>query len=362
VIHFIILIFTSFIFLEFLLRFVKYLRSGKFEIFAIKLDKEKKYLSFQSHTYLGYTKSKNITNPRYPSNNAGFAGSKDVNIRPGKNLNTIRIVVCGDSIVEQNDIDMEPKFDQELTWPKSMETNLNKADKKGNYEVINAGCSGYTVLESTIHLLTKCVPYKPDYAILYQGVNDACCIQAFPDFVPDYTHARRPPVFPTSNGFLHFLPNIRISFIYQYSLLYLKKFLEKPTIVMPYISCKLKYNMTFDQIQTAVETYEDYLRSFCYIALAHNITPILIPLLFNKELITKPYYFIDWDKENFIELLEMNRESIRRIASEIDGAVLLELSDNKKDSFRDKDWLHFSKVGLEKTGKNVATEFLKIHN
>lgn len=359
---FTILIFTAFIILEFLLRIVKYQRSGKLEIFAIKLDKKKKYLAFKPHTYLGYAKSKNITNPRFPSNNAGFAGTKDVNITPDKNLNTVRIVVCGCSTVEQNDLDREPKFDPELTWPKSMENNLNKSNKEENYEVINAGCSGYTILESTIHLLTKCVPYKPDYAILYQGINDACCVQAAPDFVPDYTHARRPPVFPLSNGFFNFLPNIRISFIYQYSLLYLRRFFEKPSNIMPYISCELKYNMTFDQIQTAVKTYEDYLRSFCYIALAHNITPILIPWLFNKELIKKPLYFIDWDKENFIELLEMNRESTRRIASEIDGAILLELSDNRKDSFRQSDWIHFSKAGLEKTGKNVAIEFLKMHN
>jgi len=120
--------------------------------------------------------------------------------------------------------------------------------------------------------------------------------------------------------------------------------------------------MTFDQIQTSVKTYEDYLRSFCYIALAHNITPILIPWIFNKELIKKPFNVINWDKEKFIELLEMNRDSTHRISSEIDGAILLELSDNKKDNFRKNDWIHFSKTGLEKTGRSAAIEFLKMNN
>ena len=359
---FTILIFTSFIILEFLLRVVKYLKSGKWEIFAIKLDKKKKYLSFESHTYLGYTKSKNATNPKFPTNNAGFVGSKNVNITADKNLNTVRIVVCGDSTVEQNDLDMESKFDQELTWPKLMENNLNNTNKEVNYEVINAGCSGYTILESTIHLLTKCVPYKPNYAIFYQGICDVWFVQTAPNFVPDYTHARRPPIFPSSNGFLNFLPNIRISFIYQYSLFYLSKLFEKSPTLLTYISRQYKYNMSFDQMTTVVKTYEDYLRSFCYIALAHNITPILIPFLYNKDLIKKPFNIINWDKEKFIELLEMNRESTRRIASEIDGAILFELSDNKKDSFRQKDWIHFSKIGLERTGKNVANEFLKIPN
>ncbi len=167
------LIVVSFIVAELLLRLVKYRRTGKWEIFAFKLDKEKKYLSYQSHTYIGYTKSKNITNPKFPSNSDGFAGSKDIPITRDNGLNTVRIVICGGSTVEQNDLDMEPEFDPELTWPKAMEYNLNKADKEKTYEVMNAGCAGYTILESTIHLLTKCVPYKPDYAILYQGINDA---------------------------------------------------------------------------------------------------------------------------------------------------------------------------------------------
>jgi len=356
------LIVVSFIVAELLFRLVKYRRTGKWEIFAFKLDKEKKYLSYQSHTYIGYTKSKNSANPKFPSNSDGFAGSKDIPITRDDSSNTVRIVVCGGSTVEQNDYDMEPEFDRELTWPKAMEYNLNKADKEKTYEVMNAGCAGYTILESTIHLLTKCVPYKPDYAILYQGINDACCVQAFPDFVPDYTHVRRPPIFPHMKGFLRFFPNIRFSFVWQYTLFYLGRLFEKPSNLMTYISCELKYNMTFDQIQTAVKTYEDYLRSFCFIALAHGITPILVPWAFKRELVTKPFYFIHWDKEKFIKLLEMNCEATRRVAKEIDGVFMFELPPNGKDIFRPNDWIHFSKVGLEKTGENTAFEFLKLHN
>ena len=120
--------------------------------------------------------------------------------------------------------------------------------------------------------------------------------------------------------------------------------------------------MAFDQIQTTVRTYEEYLRSFCGIALAHGITPILVPWIFNQELITKPYNIINWDKEKFIKLLEMNCDATRRVAKEINGAFLFELSSNVKDKFRFNDWMHFSKVGLEKTGENAAFEFLKLHN
>ena len=92
-----------------------------------------------------------------------------------------------------------------------------EVDKEKTYEVMNAGCAGYTILESTIHLLTKCVPYKPDYAILYQGINDAWQVQTVPGFLPDYTHARRTPNFPSQRkkGIFRFFPNIRLSFVYQ---------------------------------------------------------------------------------------------------------------------------------------------------
>ena len=58
----------------------------------------------------------------------------------------------------------------------------------------------------------------------------------------------------------------------------------------------------------------------------------------------------------------MNCDATRRVAKEINGAFLFELSSNVKDKFRFNDWMHFSKVGLEKTGKNAAFEFLKLHN
>ena len=349
------------IFLELLLRLIKYRRSGNWELFALHLDRKKQYLSsFEPHTYLGFTKSKNVRNKRFITNNAGFVGSKDVNLAPSEDLDTVRIIVCGCSTVEQNDLDMEPEFDRELTWPKVMEKNLNKKAQVENYEVINAGCSGYTILESTIHLLTKCVPFKPNYAILYQGINDAWHIQPAPDFVPDYTHARQPPVFPKSNGLLSFMPNVRISFVYQYFLLYLSKLFEKPPGLLNYISRNYSFNMTFDQISAAAKTYEDYLRSFCHISIGHNITPILIPWIYSPEMVEKPTNIKNWDKKKFIELLEMNNESIRQVAKEIDGAILLELTDYDKDNFRKNDWIHFSKRGLNKIGSDAAIEFLKI--
>ena len=371
VFNFIGLILLLFVAAEFLMRLIKFLRTGKWEIFAFKREsEEKKHAAYQAHTYIGYTKSKNVTNPQFPSNSDCFAGSKDISMIRTKGFNTVRIVVCGGSTVEQNDLDKVSDFDPELTWPKIMENTLNKVDKEKIYEVMNAGCAGYTILESTIHFLTKCVPYKPDYAILYTGINDAWCIQTLADFKPDYTHARRPPIFPSNKNIFQFFPNIRLSFVYQYTLFYLSKWFEKSSSLMSYISNHSKFKMTSKQIPTAVKTYEGYLKSFCGIALANGIIPILVPWLFDRESVRQPPFMSDWDQKKFIELLKMNNEVTRLIAKKTNGATLLELPFIGKEGFRLSNqtiqqaglgWIHFSKVGLIKMGENAAHEFLKCH-
>ena len=129
-----------------------FFRHGKFKFFAPKRDKIIKYFSYQAHTYIGYCKSSNIRNSKFPSNDKGFASKKNFSFK--KNENTIRLMVCGGSTVEQNDIDQTEPFDEDITWPKVLENELNKKKSK-NFEVINAGCAGYSILESTVHMLTK---------------------------------------------------------------------------------------------------------------------------------------------------------------------------------------------------------------
>ena len=153
-----------------------------------------------------------------------------------------------------------------------------------------------------------------------------------------------------------------MSFVYQYSLIYLSKLFEKPATLYPYISCQPNFEMKFDNTTIVINTYKDYLRSFCGIALAHGITPILAPILFKRDLVKKPANVINWDKEKFIDLLEMNCQATRHVAKKIDGVLLLELPPIGKEGFRSSDWIHFSKFGLTKTGENAARELLNCIN
>ena len=343
------------LFLECLVRLFMYFRHGKFNFFAAKRDKIIKYLSFQEHPYIGYCKTPNIINSRYPSNDKGFAGKKNFSIK--KNEKTIRLMVCGGSTVEQNDLDKTEPFDEEITWPKVLEGELNKKANR-NFEVINAGSSGYTILECTIHMLTKGIHYKPDYAILYSGINDAWWIQATKGFKDDYTHARQPPRFPKLTWRLpSWLPNLRFCYLYQYSLIAVDRYLSPPSDnLMHYISPIRKIIHEYSKIENAVKTYENYIRSFCGICISNKIQPILIPLAFNESLISKKALkiFGEWDKKQFVNLLNLNNQSMRKVATDVNDVTLLELPKFSDDCFRSIDWIHLSKNGIHKMGEAVA--------
>ena len=127
--------------------------------------------------------------------------------------------------------------------------------------------------------------------------------------------------------------------------------------------------MTYDKLPLAAKTYEGYLRSFCGIALANNIKPILIPWLYDRDLVSQPPFITNWNREKFIELLEMNNEITRKIAKNTEGVVLLELPSIGKEGYRSPvknnqdglGWIHFSRKGLSKMGEYVAYEFFKLN-
>ena len=74
-----IILILLFILVEFLLRLIKFFRSGKWQIFAFerKLHIEKHH-AYQPHTYLGYAKSNNITNPKFPFEVGVIYGSSSI--------------------------------------------------------------------------------------------------------------------------------------------------------------------------------------------------------------------------------------------------------------------------------------------
>ena len=354
---YLLILLSIFIFLEILLRIIIYLKNKEFKFLGPK-RKKSKIFSYSEHPYIGYCKSLNIRNNRTPSNNYGFAGTK--NISKNKDKNIKRIIVCGGSTVEQNDLDQLESFDLDLTWPKKFEDCINQEDKK--YEVLNAGCSGYTILESLIHLITKGIHFQPDYAILYSNINDVWMTQSLSNFKEDYSHARKHPNFPKNSRLPKWIPNIRFLFCYQYLIIFFEKYFEYPNNLTYYSQIHKELHHTYEEIYKAKKVFKDYLKTFCGVCTSNNIIPVLIPWCFNESLVKDGSLNIDsgWDKDKFVKLLKNNNDAINEIALEKNGVKIINVGNLPDDCFRDKDFVHFSKKGLIKMGDIVAKNFIKI--
>jgi lysophospholipase L1-like esterase len=125
---------------------------------------------------------------RFSINSQGFRGPE---IAVPKPLNTVRIVCLGDSTTFNDNATTDGH-----TYPAQMERLLREhyaGQSAGapRIEVISAGVPGYTSLEALIYFESKLLDYNLDVAIFALGLNDALFMACFPDFVSDYTHARK---------------------------------------------------------------------------------------------------------------------------------------------------------------------------
>jgi lysophospholipase L1-like esterase len=79
------------------------------------------------------------------------------------------------------------------TWPAQLQRMLQERLPPGSpydrVEAINAGTSGYTLMESFVNFKMRVAPLEPDLVVVYHAVNDARVI-GIKGFKPDYTHVR----------------------------------------------------------------------------------------------------------------------------------------------------------------------------
>lgn len=67
---------------------------------------------------------------------------------------------------------------------------LNQFPGDQTFEVMDFGCNGWTMMESTINYLIRAAGFAPDIVLLHHGVNDGPP-RLWPGFKPDYSHFRK---------------------------------------------------------------------------------------------------------------------------------------------------------------------------
>ena len=119
-------------------------------------------------------------NPTYMGNDVqltaeGFRRNRSVSV--AKPLGTIRVFLLGGSVAYGGDtlfpeIDDHWRISNEQTIDYYLEQRLNSTYPGTHWEVINAAVKGSFLNQDLTIFLSALQPYKPDYLILLDGVND----------------------------------------------------------------------------------------------------------------------------------------------------------------------------------------------
>lgn len=127
------------------------------------------YERFQAHRHLGFSLVPGYERGKNRHNALGMRGAE---IGP-KRAGITRIVCCGGSTTYGEGVD-----DWHESMPVLLEQQLRAAGR--DVEVLNAGCPGWTTLETLINFETRLLDLEPDCIVVYHGINDALARMVWP--------------------------------------------------------------------------------------------------------------------------------------------------------------------------------------
>lgn len=118
---------------------------------------------FRAHRHLGFALAPGYQKGGNRHNQLGFRGDE---IARDKRPGSLRIACCGGSTTYGEGV----VHDFELSMPFLLQAGL-RADGL-DVDVINAGCPGWTTLETLINFETRLLDLAPDCIVVYHGIND----------------------------------------------------------------------------------------------------------------------------------------------------------------------------------------------
>lgn len=127
------------------------------------VNREFKKRKFEAYPYVMYRTKPNQHLKTFNINSLGFRGEE---IKKIKNNNCFRIIILGGSAAWGTGVTDEDTINAKL------ERKLNGLSEHINYEVINAGDSGYVSTQEFILLFDRIMELDPDLVITFDGFND----------------------------------------------------------------------------------------------------------------------------------------------------------------------------------------------
>lgn len=279
---------------------------------------------FEPHRNIGYIPTPGYRDRKNRHNEDGYRGDELTKPKPEE---TFRIVALGGSTTYSVSVN-----DYHHSYPYLLGEYLREAGYP-NVEVINAGASYYSSLESLINLQTRVLELDPDMILVYHGINDVHPRLVWPQeaFRADNSGAcqlrlqrlRMPSIFEYST-FLRIL-GIQLGFFQTHAQMDWQFMFRPPTFLADdFLEQKrsgtypngIFTSISARQILEANDTryFEGNLRSMVAIARSREIEPMLMTFayspLYDEEdfpRVASPEYQLAYEQQNAM---------IRRLAEE----------------------------------------------
>lgn len=117
---------------------------------------------FRAHRHLGFALAPGYAKGANRHNALGLRGDETTLAKPA---GVLRVAMCGGSTTYGEGVD-----DYRLSAPYLLQQGLREDGFA--VEVLNAGCPGWTTLETLINFETRLLDMAPDHVVVYHAIND----------------------------------------------------------------------------------------------------------------------------------------------------------------------------------------------
>lgn len=234
-----------------------------------------------------------------------------------KRAGTIRVACLGGSTTMR-------KYTQYL------DKDLERFSLGRNFEVMDFGCTGWTLMESTIDYMIRVSDFSPDVVLVHHGMNDSFPM-IWPDFKPDYSHYRIS--WHDQSGWLD---SRFLSRSWFFSYVQIRRGMRRTALrnytVYPVDDRELSYT----PIQAHLETYRSNLKNLVTLIRTDGGEAVFAPMAYQRGKIAEKYG----------PLIDKQNECMREVASEMN--VSLAETDGVLSSHSNlyTDIVHINRIGI----------------